>query len=167
MGRLGDLLLLMQLNKPQQVEDIQDSVEVTTQALVPRWKTKSPEIFNQSPVVRNTWYTAFTATVDTKVNFVAVYQENNGAAAEDVAVRFTVDGVVFEPVASVAQNDLTYYYWYITATSNGKLTGVTNETLAKIYESWQGLNWTIEVRQTSVVDPVASALNVVVVYEQI
>jgi len=109
------------------------------------------DVVDESPPIQNTWYEVFDAE-DVRLIWCWIYQSHTEAAAQDVEVRWTIDGTVY--LASVSLDDSTANFIYRTnapsAGGTGGLVAVATLQNAGYHVDKRGLSFKVEVRMTSV-----------------
>lgn len=105
----------------------------------------------ESPPIQNTWYEVFDAE-DVRLIWCQVNQTNDEAAAKDVEIKWTIDGVVYFTSWSLANGTWTAIYRYWQA-SLGGTAGLNRSTT--IYNPGyridvRGKAFKIEIRMTSI-----------------
>lgn len=121
------------------------------------------------PIVINDWYTALETRRGIKAYYLIVEQNNNGAAAEDLEVELTINGIVY--VASLgALVSGTSYYVNATITAAFSVFATVRQILSLDADQSAPLetkSLKIRVRQTTVVDGVSAQIEVNLVYEEL
>ena len=106
----------------------------------------------QQPPVLNQWYTVFDEQ-DVEMTWFNVNQNNTEAAAKNIEVRVTVDGVVYQHTYGVpAASDRWIYRSLNKSTAFDH--GMTIDTVARnpgYTTKWSGQAFKVEVRQTSAI----------------
>jgi len=104
----------------------------------------------QNPPVVNVWYTVIDE-VDVDVMWLALRQNNGDAAAKNIEVRFTVDGVVYQTTFSVPHDADQYIYRQAYRSIDaipGLAMGATLRN-AGYTKGWKAQAFKFEVRITS------------------
>ena len=96
--------------------------------------------------VQNTWYTVLDTTTNVRLYSFVGNQVNNEAAAKDIAIRVTIDGLTLSYAVSSSSGGLRYFIMQPTTEAyyHGNV-----YTLVGTYVALHGRSVKVEIRSTS------------------
>lgn len=107
-------------------------------------------VVEETPPIQNQWYTVFDEE-DVRHLWCRVYQTNDGAAAKNIEVKWTIDGHVYFGSASVPNDSARWIYRNYLPSAGGTqgLSFNGNAFMAAYYTDKRGHSYKVEVRITS------------------
>ena len=119
--------------------------------LVPQFRDRAMAEMDVTPPVDDLWYDVFDPDIasDLRGLFLTVRQSNGGASDEDLDVRVTADGTVYQ--GSFTATSGVVYYMYLDTYNQLNIVDDTVIREMKYMEPWYAQTMRIRIRQTSAV----------------